>query len=52
MTLFWIEFDTTSFMPWALFLIMVGVGFSVSRVFAREVADAWGEATFVEGERR
>lgn len=52
MTLFWIEFDTTSFLPWALFLIMVAVGFYVSRAFAKEVAEAWGEATFVEGERR
>ena len=52
MTLFWIEFDTTSILPWALFLIMVAVGFYVSRAFAKEVAEAWGEATFVEGERR
>ena len=52
MTLFWIEFDTTSFMPWVLFLLMTVVGFYISRIFAREVAEAWGEATFVEGERR
>ena len=52
MTLFWIEFDTTTVLPWTLFLIMVVVGFYVSRVFAKEVAEAWGEATFVEGERR
>ena len=52
MTLFWVEFDTTSLLPWTLFLIMVGVGFYISRLVAKEVAEAWGEATFVEGERR
>ena len=52
MTLFWIEFDTTSYFPWALLLILVGVGFYFSRILSREVAEAWGEATFVEGERR
>ena len=52
MTLFWVEFDTTSFLPWALFALMTFVGFYISRIFAKEVAEAWGEATFVEGERR
>ena len=52
MTLFWVEFDTTSFVPWVLFLLMTVVGFYISRIFAKEVAEAWGEATFVEGERR
>jgi branched-chain amino acid transport system permease protein len=52
MTLFWIEFDTTSYLPWALLIILVGVGFYFSRILSREVAEAWGEATFVEGERR
>ncbi len=52
MTLFWVEFDTTSFVPWVLFALMAIVGFYISRIFAKEVADAWGEATFVEGERR
>ena len=52
MTLFWIEFDTTSFLPYLLFTVMVIVGFYVSRIIAREIAEAWGEATFVEGERR
>ena len=52
MTLFWIEFDTTSFVPWVLFALMTIVGFYISRIFAKEVAEAWGEATFVEGERR
>ncbi|MFL2793578.1 MAG: branched-chain amino acid ABC transporter permease [Paracoccaceae bacterium] len=51
MTLFWVEFDTTSFLPWALFALMTFVGFYISRIFAKEVAEAWGEATFVEGER-
>ena len=52
MTLFWVEFDTTSFVPWVLFALMTIVGFYISRIFAKEVAEAWGEATFVEGERR
>ena len=52
MTLFWVEFDTTSFVPWVLFVLMTVVGFYISRIFAKEVAEAWGEATFVEGERR
>ena len=52
MTLFWVEFDTTSFIPWVLFVVMTVVGFYVSRIFAKEVAEAWGDATFVEGERR
>ena len=52
MTLFWVEFDTTSFIPWILFVLMTVVGFYVSRIFAKEVAEAWGDATFVEGERR
>ena len=52
MTLFWIEFDTKSFLPWIVFTLMVVVGFYISRIIAREVTDAWGEATFVEGERR
>jgi len=52
MTLFWVEFDTTSIVPWALFALMTVGGFYISRIFAKEVAEAWGEATFVEGERR
>ena len=52
MTLFWIEFDTKSFLPWIVFTLMVVVGFFISRIIAREVTEAWGEATFVEGERR
>ena len=52
MTLFWVEFDTTSFVPWVLFALMTIVGFYISRIFAKEVTEAWGEATFVEGERR
>ena len=52
MTLFWVEFDTTSFIPWVLFVLMTIVGFYISRIFAKEVAEAWGDATFVEGERR
>ena len=52
MTLFWVEFDTTSLIPWAFLLVITSVGFYFSRIFAREVVEAWGEATFVEGERR
>ena len=52
MTLFWIEFDTTSVVPWVLFILLTAFGFFLARVFAKEVADAWSEATFVEGERR
>ena len=52
MTLFWIEFDTTSFVPWGLFILLTVFGFFLARIFAKEVAEAWGEATFVEGERR
>ena len=52
MTIFWVEFDTTSFVPWVMFVVMTVVGFYISRIFAKEVAEAWGEATFVEGERR
>ena len=52
MTIFWVEFDTTSFVPWVVFVVMTVVGFYISRIFAKEVAEAWGEATFVEGERR
>ena len=52
MTLFWVEFDTTSIVPWALFALMTVLGFYIARIFAKEVAEAWGEATFVEGERR
>ena len=52
MTLFWIEFDTRAFIPWILFSLMTIVGFYLSRIFAREVAEAWGEATYIEGERR
>ena len=52
MTLFWIEFDTTSFVPWVLFVVLTVVGFYVSRILSKEVAEAWGDATFVEGERR
>ena len=52
MTLFWVEFDTTSFVPWVLFALMTVGGFYISRIFAKEVAEAWGEATFIEGERR
>ena len=52
MTLFWIEFDTTSFVPWVLFILLTAFGFFLARVLAKEVAEAWGDATFVEGERR
>ena len=52
MTIFWVEFDTTSFVPWVLFVVLTVVGFYVSRILSKEVAEAWGEATFVEGERR
>ena len=37
MTLFWVEFDTTSFVPWVLFALMTVVGSMVSRIFAKEV---------------
>ena len=52
MTLFWVEFDTTSFVPWVTLLLMTGVGFYTSKIFAKEVVEAWGDANFVEGERR
>jgi branched-chain amino acid transport system permease protein len=52
MNLFWVEIDTTSYLPWILLAVFTVVGFYSSRIFAREVVEAWGEATFVEGERR
>ncbi len=52
MTLFWIEFNTKSILPWGVFIVFTVVGFWFSRLFAREVKDAWGNATFVEGIRR
>ena len=52
MTLFWIEFNTKSLVPWILFIILTAVGFLFARVFGKEVKEAWSNATFIEGERR
>ena len=52
MTLFWVEFNTRSIVPWGVFIVLTAVGFWFSRAFAGEVKEAWGNATFVEGVRR
>ncbi len=52
MTLFWVEFDTTAPLPWALIIAFLVCGFILSRLFMRELKEAWSNATFVEGERR
>lgn len=52
MTLFWVEFNTKSAVPYIVFVLLTAVGFWFSRLFAREVKEAWGDATFVEGQGR
>ena len=52
MTLFWVEFDTQALLPWILIVAFLVSGFILSRVFMRELKEAWSNATFVEGERR
>ena len=52
MTLFWVEFNTKSAVPYIVLVLLTAVGFWFSRLFAREVKEAWGEATFVEGQGR
>ena len=52
MTLFWVDFNTRSIVPWGVFIVLTAVGFWFSRAFAGEVKEAWGNATFVEGVRR
>ena len=52
MTLFWVEFNTKSPIPYIVFALLTAVGFWFSRLFAGEVKEAWGNATFVEGQRR
>ena len=52
MTLFWVEFNTKSAVPYIVFVLLTAVGFWFSRLFAREVKEAWGDATFVDGQGR
>ncbi len=52
MTLFWVEFNTKSAVPYTVFVLLTAVGFWFSRLFAVEVKEAWGNATFVEGQGR
>ena len=52
MTLFWVEFNTKSAVPYIILVLLIAVGFWFSRLFAREVKEAWGDATFVEGQGR
>ena len=52
MTLFWVEFNTKSAVPYTVFVLLTAVGFWFSRLFAGEVKEAWGNATFVEGQGR
>ena len=52
MTLFWVEFNTKSAVPYIVLVLLTAVGFWFSRFFAREVKEAWGDATFVEGQGR
>lgn len=52
MTLFWVEFNTKSAVPYIVLVLLAAVGFWFSRLFAREVKEAWGDATFVEGQGR
>ena len=52
MTLFWVEFNTKSAVPYIVLVLLTAVGFWFSRLFAREVKEAWGNATFVEGQGR
>lgn len=52
MSLFWVEFNTKSAVPYIVLVLLTAVGFWFSRFFAREVKEAWGDATFVEGQGR
>ena len=52
MSLFWVEFNTKSAVPFIVLVLLTAVGFWFSRLFAREVKEAWGDATFVEGQGR
>ena len=52
MTLFWVEFDTQATLPWVLIVAFLISGFTLSRVFMRELKEAWSNATFVEDGRR
>jgi branched-chain amino acid transport system permease protein len=52
MSLFWVEFNTKSAVPYIVLVLLTAVGFWFSRLFAREVKEAWGDATFVEGQGR
>ncbi len=52
MTLFWVEFNTKSAVPYIVLVLLTAIGFWFSRLFAREVKEAWGDATFVEGQGR
>ena len=47
-TLYWITFESNTIIPWIVLLAMTLGGFYVCRVFAKEVADAWGEANYAE----
>ena len=51
-TLFWIEFEIYSFVPWTAFFVLLVAGLVGSRFFYEEVVEAWGEASFVEGQRK
>ena len=48
MTLYWITFESNTMTPWIVLLVMTLGGFYFCKVFAKEVIDAWGEATYVE----
>ena len=52
MTLFWITFETSSSIPWVFFVALIILGSLFSRIFGKEVYEAWGNANFVDDNRR
>ena len=48
MTLYWVTFESNTIVPWIVLLAMTVGGFYACKLFAREVIDAWGDATYVE----
>ena len=48
MTLYWVTFESNTIVPWIVLLAMTFGGFYACKFFAREVIDAWSDATYVE----
>lgn len=48
MGIYWVNWDTHSILPWAVFGVLTVGGFFLARKFAPEMKEAWDNANTVE----